>query len=290
MRLKRLGRGIEALIPEEPEDASPGGIALVPVSDIHPNPDQPRKDFEKESMRELENSIAEKGVVQPVTVRRVKNGYELIVGERRWRASTAIGLEYIPAYILDVESDTEVLEFALIENVQRKDLNSMELAHAYNALVEQHGLSQEEVAKRVGKSRSAITNFIRLLNLPSEIQQSVWNNEISAGHARALLSLEAEDLQHKLWNKILSRDLSVRDVERLVQQMQSKPGSVDPRSNHKAKSRQKSPQILELEEKLQHRFGTKVQIRDKKKGGTIEIQYYSNDDLSRLIELFEGME
>jgi len=286
MALKRLGRGIEALIPEEPE-ASPGGIALVPLEDIHPNPDQPRKEFEPESMRELEQSIEEKGVVQPVTVRPDKEGYELIVGERRWRASTSVGLEYIPAYILAVDSDTEVLEYALIENVQRKDLNAMELAHAYNALVEQHGLSHEDVARRVGKSRSAITNFIRLLNLPSEIQQSVKNGEISAGHARALLSLENEKLQRKAWKKILRENLSVRDVEQLVQTL-SEDGS-DSRARSKPK-RQKSPQIIELEEQLQHQFGTKVQIRDKKKGGTIEIQYYSTEDLERLLELFDVLQ
>ncbi len=286
MALKRLGRGIEALIPEEPE-AAPGGIALVPVSEIRPNPDQPRKEFEAESMRELEQSIAEKGVVQPVTVRQVKDGFELIVGERRWRASTSIGLEYIPAYILDVDSDTEVLEFALIENIQRKDLNAMELAHAYNALVEQHGLSQEEVAQRVGKSRSAITNFIRLLNLPSEIQQSVRNGEISAGHARALLSLEDERTQRKLWKKILKNTLSVRDVEQLVQKMADRDSDAAMPDKQK---KQKSPQILDLEERLQHQFGTKVQIRDKKKGGTIEIQYYSSDDLDRLLELLNVFE
>jgi len=286
MALKRLGRGIEALIPEEPE-ASPGGIALVPLDQIHPNPDQPRKEFEPESMRELEQSIAEKGVVQPVTVRPDKKGYELIVGERRWRASTSIGLEYIPAYILDVDSDTEVLEYALIENVQRKDLNAMELAHAYNALVEQHGLSQEEVAQRVGKSRSAITNFIRLLNLPSEIQQSVKNGEISAGHARAFLSLDDEKLQRKAWKKVLKEHLSVRDVEKLVQKLSEE--GFDSKAQSKSKN-QKSPQIIELEEQLQHQFGTKVQIKNKKKGGTIEIQYYSTEDLERLLELFDVLE
>ncbi|MCF7803716.1 MAG: ParB/RepB/Spo0J family partition protein [Candidatus Marinimicrobia bacterium] len=286
MTSKRLGRGIGALIPEE-ADPAPGGIALIPTEKIRPNPDQPRKDFEESGMRELEQSIAQKGVVQPVTVRKVDDGFELIVGERRWRASRNIDLPKIPAYILDVESDAEMMEYALIENVQRRDLNPMELAHAYNALVEQHGLSQEEVAQRVGKSRSAITNFIRLLNLPSYLQQSVKNKEISAGHARTLLSIEDEATQEEVWEKILARDLSVREVEQAVRDLSTDGKKEAPEKSQSSSKPQKSPYLVEIEEDLQHRLGTRVSVKTKKEGGSIEIQYYSNDELERLLDLFE---
>jgi len=290
MKSRRLGRGIGALIPEE-ADPAPGGIALIPTEKIRPNPTQPRKEFDETGMRELEQSIAQKGVVQPVTVRKMGDGFELIVGERRWRASRNIDLEQIPAYILDVESDTEMMEYALIENVQRRDLNAMELAHAYNALVEQHGLSQEEVAQRVGKSRSAITNFIRLLNLPSYLQQSVRNNEISAGHARALLAIEDEDTQEEVWTQIVEEELSVREVERKVQEIHTngekkRTPSSKTATPSSAESR-KSPYLAEIEEQLQHRLGTKVSVKTKKEGGSIEIRFYSNDELERLLDLFE---
>jgi len=286
---KRLGRGLGALIPEEVEP-EPGTIAFVPTEKIRPNPDQPRKEFEEQGMRELEQSIAQKGVVQPVTVRKVDDEYELIVGERRWRASTNIGLEQMPAYVLDVDSDVEIMELALIENVQRRDLNPMELAHAYNALVEQHGLSQEEVAKQVGKSRSAITNIIRLLNLPSYVQNSLRNGEISAGHARALLSIEDESLQEKVWEQVVEEGLSVRDVEKIVQDTGEPPEKSSSGGTTSSGKPEKSPYVREVEERLQHNLGTKVSIRTKKNGGAIEIQYYSNEDLDRLLNLFDEIE
>ena len=286
---KRLGRGLGALIPEDVEP-EPGTIAFVPTEKIRPNPDQPRKEFEEQGMRELEQSIAQKGVVQPVTVRKVDDEYELIVGERRWRASTNIGLEQMPAYVLDVDSDVEIMELALIENVQRRDLNPMELAHAYNALVEQHGLSQEEVAKQVGKSRSAITNIIRLLNLPSYVQNSLRNGEISAGHARALLSIEDESLQEKVWEQVVEEGLSVRDVEKIVQDTGEPPEKSSSGGTTSSGKPEKSPYVREVEERLQHNLGTKVSIRTKKNGGAIEIQYYSNEDLDRLLNLFDEIE
>ncbi len=286
MSQKRLGRGLGALIPEEVEP-EPGTIAFIPTDKIRPNPDQPRKEFEEQGMRELEQSIALKGVVQPVTVRQISNGYELIVGERRWRASSNIGLEQMPAYVLDVDSDVEIMELALIENVQRRDLNPMELAHAYNALVEQHGLSQEEVARQVGKSRSAITNAIRLLNLPSYIQNSLKNGEISAGHARALLSVEDDSSQEEVWERVLEEGLSVRDVEKIVQEISDPPEKSSPGTAQPPAKKEKSPYVREIEERLQHSLGTKVSIRTKKDGGAIEIQYYSNDDLDRLLNLLD---
>lgn len=289
MAQKRLGRGLGALIPEDVEP-EPGTIAFVPTEKIRPNPDQPRKEFEEQGMRELEQSIAQKGVVQPVTVRKVDDEYELIVGERRWRASTNIGLEQMPAYVLDVDSDVEIMELALIENVQRRDLNPMELAHAYNALVEQHGLSQEEVAKQVGKSRSAITNIIRLLNLSSYIQNSLRNGDISAGHARALLSIEDESLQEKVWEQVVEEGLSVRDVEKIVQEGSKPPEKSSSAGTTSSGKSEKSPYVREVEERLQHNLGTKVNIRTKKNGGAIEIQYYSNEDLDRLLNLFDEIE
>jgi len=291
MSSKRLGRGISALIPEE-RDPEPGTIALIEVENIRPNPAQPRTEFDQEGMEELQQSIAQKGVVQPVTVRKVDGEFELIVGERRWRASGAIGLERIPAYILDVQSDTEMMEYALIENVQRRDLNPIELAHAYNALVEQHGLSQEEVGKQVGKKRSTITNFIRLLDLPSYIQNSVKDGEISAGHARALLAVEDEESQETIWRQILNQGLSVREVEKKVKQASAQDGQVTEPDSQKAptpSSSQKSAHILDLEERIQHQLGTKVNIRTQKQGGTIEVRFFSDDELNRLLDLFDEL-
>ncbi len=284
--MSRLGRGISALIPED-SDPEPGTIALIPVEQIRPNPDQPRKEFDPVAMGELRDSIANKGVVQPITVRQVENEFELIVGERRWRASKAVGLETMPAYVLEVESDAEMMEFALIENLQRQDLNPMELAHAYNALVEKHGLSQAEVGEQVGKSRSAVANFIRLLDLPSNIQHSLRDGEISAGHARALLAIEDEERQQAVWEQITGDSLNVRQVERLVQK-ENAPGETGEKPEKSGStSRRKSPYLTEIEERLQHRLGTKVNIRDRKDGGTIQIQYYSHDELERLLELLE---
>ncbi len=285
---KRLGRGISALIPDE-EEAAPGSIALIEVDKIRPNPAQPRKEFDEERMRELEQSIAQKGVVQPITVRQVDDEFELIVGERRWRASDGIGLEHIPAYILDVKSDTEMMEYALIENVQRQDLNPIELAHAYNALVEQHGLSQEQVAEQVGKKRSTITNFIRLLDLPSYIQQSVKNAEISAGHARSLLGIEDERTQRLVWEQVVAEGLSVREVENLVREMNTPEEDTETARPVEKTRPRKSPYLVEIEERLQHHLGTKVSIKTKKDGGTIEVQYFSDEDLDRLIELIENL-
>ncbi len=292
MSTKRLGRGISALIPEE-RDPEPGTIALIEVENIRPNPAQPRTEFDEEGMEELQQSITQKGVVQPVTVRKVDGAFELIVGERRWRASSAIGLERIPAYILDVQSDTEMMEYALIENVQRRDLNPIELAHAYNALVEQHGLSQEEVGKQVGKKRSTITNFIRLLDLPSYIQNSVKDGEISAGHARALLAVEDEESQETIWRQILNQGLSVREVEKKVKEASVNDGQVsEPGTQTKPTpdSPQKSAHIRDLEERLRHQLGTKVNIRTQKQGGTIEVRFFSDDELNRLLDLFDELQ
>ncbi|HKJ68021.1 MAG TPA: ParB/RepB/Spo0J family partition protein [bacterium] len=289
MATKRLGRGISALIPEE-RDPEPGTIALIEVDKIRPNPTQPRKEFDRERMRELEQSIAQKGVVQPVTVRKLDNEFELIVGERRWRASESIGLTQIPAYVLEVQSDAEMMEFALIENVQRQDLNPIELAHAYNALVEQHGLSQEEVAQQVGKNRSTITNFIRLLDLPSYIQQSVKEARISAGHARALLAVNDEEVQRTIWEKILEAGLSVREVEEVIREFnlndpEEKSDEKEPSSPGRPST--KSPHIRDIEDRLQHQLGTKVNIKTKKDGGVIQVQFYSDEELDRLLDLFE---
>jgi len=189
-----------------------------------------------------------------------------------------------------------MMEFALIENVQRRDLNPMELAHAYNALVEQHGLSQEEVAQRVGKSRSAITNFIRMLNIPGYLQQSVRNGEVTAGHARALLSIEDEEMQEQVWEQIIDENLSVRDVEKIAQNILRGDTAELPRdttssgpSGRSQATPVKSPYIREIEERLQHQFGTKVNVRMKKEGGSIDIQFFSEEELERLLELFENL-
>ena len=230
----RLGRGLDALIRKESTtsdritaDASVGfsvdSIAKIPVSRIKANRFQPRKEFHQESLEELKNSIRENGLVQPITVRRIENGlYELVSGERRLRAVTELGSKEIPAYVIQVDSDSKMLELALTENLQREDLNPIEIATGYQRLIEECSLTQEQVASRVGKDRATVTNFLRLLKLPPQIQKSLILGEISAGHARSLLALEGRREQFYLFNKTIRNSLSVRQVENEVRHLLSK--------------------------------------------------------------------
>jgi ParB family transcriptional regulator, chromosome partitioning protein len=293
-----LGRGLSALIPKNPRmevnvhDSSIGHdtgemgiIASVNVSSIQPNPFQPRTDFDQSSLEELTRSIQEKGIIQPITVRRFENGYQLISGERRLRAAQAARLRQIPTYIIAVETDEDMLELALIENIQREYLNPMEIANAYQRLLDECHLSQEDIAKRVGKDRSTITNFIRLLKLPSKIQEGLRKEKISMGHARALISLQNERTQLRLYEKIVDSGLSVRKVEDIVraaQQPKKKSGS-------QKEDTSASASIQHLEEQLRQALGTKVKVRTKGQGhGEILIEYYSLDDFDRLMDLFTG--
>ncbi len=293
-RRKALGRGLDALIPgadestpEQTEGSTAAGdthpearIFDVAVGDLRPNKHQPREEFEPEPVRELADSIREKGVIQPVVVRRDRTGYQLIAGERRLRAAKEAGLETVPAILLDVGSDQEMMEISLIENVQREDLNPIEEAKAYRALMESCFLTQEEVAQKVGKNRSTVTNTLRLLHLAEEVRNALQEKKISMGHARALLGLEDDRMQANLCRKTISDGLSVRQVERLV-----KAGKAGRREPSGPSQRGKDPQVLSLEEDLQRRFGTGVNINRRGKKGKIEIEFYTDDDLERILDL-----
>ncbi|MCX6178316.1 MAG: ParB/RepB/Spo0J family partition protein [Chlorobiales bacterium] len=291
MSKNALGRGLKALIPdegfdsvskdEERELAQEGSIGSLPVEKIRTNPFQPRKEFDETALEELTNSIIENGVIQPVTVCRDGDGYQLISGERRLRAVMQAGFKYIPAYVIEAHDDSSKLELALIENIQREDLNAIEVALALKSLTTKCRLTQDEIAKKVGKNRSTVSNFLRLLKLPLQIQDSIRNREISSGHARALINLPSEQQQLKVWKQILNRQLSVRQTEALVNRIfkdQSKPILPD--------SIERSSHINQLESQLRDKLATKVRILEKKGGkGEIHIQYFSNEDLDRLLEI-----
>jgi ParB family chromosome partitioning protein len=231
-RAVSLGKGLDALLPSsfsiEPPDTtqfddgkSVGVIAMIDVKRVRPNPMQPRQDFDREALDDLKKSIKEKGVIQPITVRRTEEGYEIIAGERRVRASSEAGLEMIPAYILDIETDADMLELALIENVQRENLNPIEVALGYKRLMEECRLTQEEVSKKVGKDRTTITNFLRLLRLPDEIQRSLRQKKLSMGHARAILAISDEDKQRAVFNEVRAQEFSVRKTEDIVKKIEA---------------------------------------------------------------------
>ena len=291
MTKKALGRGLKALFQDdefaavskdEREESAPvGSIGSLPIEKIIANPFQPRKEFDETALEELKNSILENGVIQPVTVCRDGDGYQLISGERRLRAVTLAGFKFIPAYVIDAHDDSTKLELALIENIQREDLNAIEIALALKSLTTKCNLTQEEIAQKVGKNRSTVSNFLRLLKLPLQIQDSIRNREISSGHARALVNLPGEQQQLKVWKQILTHQLSVRQTEALVNRLfkeQSKP-------LHAASS-ERSSYLVELETLLRNNLATKVRIVEKKGGkGEIHIQYFSNDDLDRLLEI-----
>jgi ParB family chromosome partitioning protein len=281
----RLGRGLAALLPA---DADLGGraprYAEIEVEQVRANPQQPRTRFDEASLQDLAASIREKGVVQPIIVRRLGEGFELIAGERRLRAARLAGLSRIPAFIAEVSDGSEALELALIENLQREDLNALEEAEGYRRLTEEYGLTQEEISRRVGKSRAAVANTLRLLNLPAEIQESVRGGEISAGHARAILAFDDRARQTALWKRILKEGLSVRRAEQAVKKMSGSP-------TQPAAVKRRSAHIAQIEDRLRHLLGTHVRLRHKPgKGGAIEIEYYTDEDLERLLELFELME
>ncbi|MFZ4525487.1 MAG: ParB/RepB/Spo0J family partition protein [Chlorobium sp.] len=289
-----LGRGLKALIPdegfvsdtqqdEEQELSHEGGVGTLPIEKIHANPFQPRKEFDETALEELKNSIVENGVIQPVTVCRDGDGYQLISGERRLRAVMSAGFKFIPAYIIEAHDDSTKLELALIENIQREDLNAIEIALALKSLTTKCNLSQEEIAQKVGKNRSTVSNFLRLLKLPLQIQDSIRNREISSGHARALINLPGEQQQVKVWKQILANQLSVRQTEALVNRMFKEQPSSKPPSTA---SSERLSHLVDLESLLRNNLATKVRIVEKKEGkGEIHIQYFSHDDLDRLLEL-----
>ncbi|MCA9808772.1 MAG: ParB/RepB/Spo0J family partition protein [Candidatus Dadabacteria bacterium] len=272
-----LGRGLEALIPKE---TASGGFILASIHDVRPNLRQPRKEFDDEAISELSISIKEKGVLQPLIVRRSGQGYEIIAGERRWRAAQKAGVNKVPIIIKEA-TDGEALELALIENLQRQDLNPIEEATGYRHLIEDFGLTHEDVAARIGKDRSTITNQLRLLRLPEEAQKALAQGEISAGHARALLSLESASDMKAALDAIRKQKLSVRNTEALVKKMSGAAKSV-------AKSEQEQeedPYVRSLADEFKRALSTKVRIVYNNGRGRIEIDYYSTDELERLAAL-----
>jgi len=269
-----LGKGLNALIPEKGDE-----VLYLDIDRVMPSKQQPRKLFNESALKELSASIKEKGVLQPVIVSRTGDGsFSLIAGERRWRASLLAGLKKIPALIKNVASK-DALEIALIENIQREDLNPIETAEAFNRLIKDFDLTQEELSDRVGKERATVANYLRLLKLPDEIKTLIYNSSLSMGHARALLSIESRTAQVEAARKIIKNGLSVREAELLSKKTVK---------TSKAKT-VRDPQISSLEEKLIKQIGTKVRILHKgKKGGKIELEYYSLEELDRLLEILMG--
>lgn len=294
IKKKGLGKGLDSLIPdnksmksvtsektvESKEDAAAkSGVQVMKINEVEPNRDQPRKNFDEDALLELSDSIKQFGVLQPLLVRKRKDYYEIIAGERRWRAAKLAGVKEVP--VIEKEyTDQEILEIGLIENIQRENLNPIEEAIAYKRLLEEFNLKQDEVAERVSKSRPAVTNSMRLLKLSDKVQQMIIDDMISTGHARALLAIDDPELQYTLANKIFDEKLSVRETEKLVKEIKNpkKPKEKKPVAN--------SFIYQDLEEKMKSVFGTKVSIASKGKGkGKIEIEYYSDDELEHLFDM-----
>ena len=294
IKKKGLGKGLDSLIPdnksmksvtsektvESKEDAAAkSGVQVMKINEVEPNRDQPRKNFDEDALLELSDSIKQFGVLQPLLVRKRKDYYEIIAGERRWRAAKLAGVKEVPVFEKEY-TDQEILEIGLIENIQRENLNPIEEAIAYKRLLEEFNLKQDEVAERVSKSRTAVTNSMRLLKLSDKVQQMIIDDMISTGHARALLAIDDPELQYTLANKIFDEKLSVRETEKLVKEIKNpkKPKEKKPVAN--------SFIYQDLEEKMKSVFGTKVSIASKGKGkGKIEIEYYSDDELEHLFDM-----
>ena len=281
---KRLGKGLEALITAHSTEGVERFLdGSVSIENIIPNRNQPRQEFAQEEMDNLTRSIERSGILQPLTVRELEDGkYELIAGERRLRAAQSIGLKSVPVYILSIEADVEMMEYALVENVQRVDLNPIEEAEAYAMLSGRYDLSHDEIAKRVGKNRSTIANFLRLLKLPPEIKSAVKVGKLSAGHARAILSIRKSLEMITLYQKIITEGLNVRQTETLVK----KYCATSSEKSKIKKTAKRHPEIIKLENTLISLLGTKVVIQKNTKGkGKIYIEFYNEDDLHRILEV-----
>jgi ParB family chromosome partitioning protein len=281
IKQRGLGRGLDALIPATAAQDINETVMEIPIDEIKPNKFQPRREFDEEALFELSQSIAQYGIIQPIVVRKLLNGYELVAGERRWRASKKAGLKTIPAVIKDY-TDGEMTEIALIENLQRQDLNPIEEAMAYRRLMNEFGLTQEEVARKIGRSRSLIANTVRLLNLCAEVQEHVSRGTLSMGQARPLLALESTELQQQAAETVIEEDLSARDVEELVKRLNAAPAKN--RVAAEVVPAEKEIFVVEAEDKLKLLLGTQVKIKPGKIKSKIEIEFYSADDLDRILE------
>ena len=285
-----LGRGLDALLSTEAvRTQGSSTINEIPIEQIEPNADQPRSLFNEEALQELANSIHEIGIIQPITLRQISdNRFQIIAGERRWRASKIAGLKTIPAYIRTI-NDENVMEMALVENIQREDLNPVEIALAYEHLLENTGMTQEKVSERVGKSRTAVTNYLRLLKLPAQVQMSLQKKEVDMGHARALLALDSPSLQLKVFKEILKNGWPVRKVEEVVQKL--KNGDDIDTGKKKIQAKTKLPEeFIVLKDRLSSFLDTKVQLTCSNKGkGKISIPFNNEDDLERIMNVFDKL-
>lgn len=281
MKRKALGKGLKAFIPEEYGILKEERYAYLDIEQLKPNPLQPRLKFDQESIDELAHSIKESGVLQPVIVVSEGNYYRIVIGERRWRAAQKIGLKKIPSLIRSMPK-VQQLETSLVENLQREDLNPLEIALAYQKLIQELNYTQQQIAEKVGKDRTSVTNYLRLLNLPKEIQGNLAERKISMGHARALIALESPKLQISLSRQIIQKQLSVRDVEKMVHKL-----------NHtipSQKSHISDPDLMALQEEFIKLLGTKVALSGSQKKGFIKIYYFSTDDLNRIYEKIKGVD
>ena len=293
IKKKGLGKGLDSLIPdnksiksvtpdksaEAKKEEEKAGVQTMKINEVEPNRDQPRKNFDEDALLELSDSIKQFGVLQPLLVRKRKDYYEIIAGERRWRAAKIAGVKEVPVIVKEY-TDQEILEIGLIENIQRENLNPIEEAIAFKRLLEEFNLKQDEVAERVSKSRTAVTNSMRLLKLSDKVQQMIIDDMISTGHARALLAIDDPELQYTLANKIFDEKLSVRETEKLVKEIKN------PKKPKEKKVMENAFIYQDLEEKMKGVFGTKVSIASKGKGkGKIEIEYYSDDELEHLFDM-----
>jgi ParB family transcriptional regulator, chromosome partitioning protein len=286
---RALGRGLTKLIPLDSEEkGSDNEVVLVDADSISPNPFQPRREFNDVELAGLAESIKIQGLLQAIILRKKQDGYEIISGERRFRALKILGHDKVPSIIKPKVSDREMMEMALVENIQREDLNDIEQAKAFQRLLQECGLSHEDLAVRVGKSRSAISNTLRLLKLPNNIQQFLANGDITSGHARALLSIEDPEHMAEMAERIISQKMNVRDIEESVQKLKVKKQGKTTSSKSKP-AQVRDPDLSAVLEKMQYRLGTQVKIVGKSdEKGKIEIYFFSNDDLNRIIELLSG--
>jgi ParB family chromosome partitioning protein len=274
-----LGRGLEALIPNQGDDAtvmSGSGYRMIPLGMIVPNPMQPRRQFDDASLQELAESFKSQGVLQPIIVKKRDNGYILIAGERRYRAARLADLQNIPAIILEEKDEAAMLEMALVENIQREDLNALEEAEAFRKLIDEAGLTQNQLASKVGKSRAAVANTVRLLSLPEKIKEMIRAGKLTEGHARAILALDDDVSRMRLAERIVSENLSVRVAEESARGVRKR----------KLVPKRRLPALVEIENYLKQLMGTSVKITPGLKRGRIEIEYYGDDDLERILELF----
>ena len=283
-----LGKGLGALLGDDALQAQEGGSLSLPISEVQPGLKQPRKRFDDETLADLAESIRTHGIIQPLTVRRLSSGYyQIIAGERRWRAAKLAGLHEVPAVIIEAD-DRTVMELGLIENLQREDLNPIEEAGGYQTLMQEYGLTQEEVSQRVGKSRSAVANALHLLALPDAVHLLLEEGKLSAGHARAILAAPTKELQKKLAQKVVADGLSVRQTEAMAKRLAQAQEELQEEPPQTA-APDFSIYLRAAEKDLSDRFGRKVSIINGKKKGKIELEYYNTDDLNRLLEVLEGL-